>query len=94
MLTNVFSCKRIEYCLKNDLIGTDRNDENFLKFSMRNSKKKKCSAIMHWSIKKMNFGLLICKNFKWNLLMSISHNGKRIGEVADKLDEKFNLAVT
>ncbi len=33
MLTNVFSCKRIEYCLKNDLIGTDRNDENFLKFS-------------------------------------------------------------
>ncbi|SFC87307.1 hypothetical protein SAMN05421747_1532 [Parapedobacter composti] len=25
---------------------------------------------------------------------SIAHNGKRIGEVADKLDEKFNLAVT
>jgi hypothetical protein len=24
----------------------------------------------------------------------ITANGKRIGEVADKLDEKFNLAVT
>jgi len=24
----------------------------------------------------------------------IAHNGKRIGEVADKLDGKFNLAVT
>jgi|GEM_PF-4805454 len=24
----------------------------------------------------------------------VRHNGKRIGEVADKLDEKFNLVVT
>jgi len=24
----------------------------------------------------------------------VTANGKRIGEVADKLDEKFNLAVT
>jgi len=29
-----------------------------------------------------------------NGLINIVANGKRIGEVADKLDEKFNLAVT
>lgn len=28
------------------------------------------------------------------LVFTMRHNGKRIGEVADKLDEKFNLAVT
>ena len=26
--------------------------------------------------------------------VAMEHNGKRIGEVADKLDGKFNLAVT
>ena len=31
----------------------------------------------------------------FNILFGkITANGKRIGEVADKLDEKFNLAVT
>ena len=35
----------------------------------------------------MVFILLLDKDFN-------SGNGKRIGEVADKLDEKFNLAVT
>jgi hypothetical protein len=28
------------------------------------------------------------------VFVKIAHNGKRIGEVADKLDEKFNLAET
>ncbi|SKB63764.1 hypothetical protein SAMN05660477_00415 [Soonwooa buanensis] len=30
----------------------------------------------------------------WELFFAVADNGKRIGEVADKLDEKFNLAVT
>ena len=39
--------------------------------------------------------VLSLKNFNFcNLAGSIAYNGKRIGEVADKLDEKFNLAVT
>ena len=38
--------------------------------------------------------VLSLKNFNFcNLAGSIAYNGKRIGEVADKLDEKFNLAV-
>jgi hypothetical protein len=43
----------------------------------------------------LNFCVCKYTNFLFSTVgRNIAANGKRIGEVADKLDEKFNLAVT
>jgi len=40
----------------------------------------------------IRFFLLVIKEYY--VFLKVAANGKRIGEVADKLDGKFNLAVT